>query len=102
MAVVHIPSAMRELTGGATQLTVAGNNVREVIEAMEARCPGFEERLLKDGKLRPGMQVFVDGASDRAGLRATVRKETPVHFIPALAGGSSRRPAGMISVILEP
>ena len=87
MAVVHVPSAMRGLTGGAGRIDVAGATVREVIDAMEAEYPGFEERLLDDGKLRPGMQVFVDGVSDRSGLRARVEKETRVHFIPAMAGG---------------
>ena len=87
MAVVHVPSAMRELTGGAARIDVAGATVREVIDAMEAEYPGFEERLLADGKLRPGMQVFVDGVSDRSGLRARVEKETRLHFIPAMAGG---------------
>ncbi|MCY4110016.1 MAG: MoaD/ThiS family protein [Chloroflexi bacterium] len=88
MAVVHVPSAMRELTEGAARIDVAGDTVREVIEAMEAKHPGFRERLLKDGKLRPGMQVFVDGVSNRSGLRARVKEETRVHFIPAMAGGA--------------
>ena len=93
---VHIPSAMRELTGGAARLNVAGETVREVIDSMEARYPGLKARLLRDGKLRPGLQVFVDGASDRAGLRARVRKDTAVHFIPAMAGGALSRPAATI------
>ncbi len=97
MAVVHIPSAMRELTGGAARIDVAGETVREVIEAMEAEYPGFKERLLTDGKLRPGMQVFVDGVSDRSGLRARVEKETRVHFIPAMAGGRLKGLASAIS-----
>ena len=87
MAVVHIPSAMRELTGGTARIDVVGETVREVIEAMEAEYPGLKERLLTDGKLRAGMQVFVDGVSNRSGLRARVEKETRVHFIPAMAGG---------------
>lgn len=93
MAVVHVPSAMRELTEGAARIDVAGDNVREVIEAMEAKHPGFMERLLKDGKLRPGMQVFVDGVSNRSGLRARVKRDTRVHFIPAMAGGGLSGPS---------
>ena len=79
---------MRELTGGAARIDVAGETVREVIEAMESEYPGFEERLLKEGKLRPGMQIFVDGVSNRSGLRARVTNDTRVHFIPAMAGGA--------------
>ena len=94
MAVVHIPSAMRDLTGGAARIDVAGDTVRDVIDGIEAEYPGLKERLLQDGKLRPGMQVFVDGASDRAGLRARVQNEADVHFIPAMAGGAYQRLTG--------
>ena len=93
MAVVHVPSAMRELTGGEVRVDAAGDTVREVIEAMEAKHPGLMDRLLKDGKLRPGMQVFVDGVSNRSGLRARVKRETRVHFIPAMAGGGLSSPS---------
>ena len=102
MAVVHIPSAMRELTGGAARISVTGDTVRDVIEGVEAEYPGLKKRLLKDGKLRPGMQVFVDGASDRAGLRARVRDEAEVHFIPAMAGGAIQWLTGVNRVIRVP
>ena len=91
MAVVHVPSAMRELTGGAARIDVAGDTVREVIEAMEAKHPGFRERLLKDGKLRPGMQVFVDGVSNRSGLRARVNKGDAGPFHPRDGRGRLER-----------
>ena len=89
MAVVHVPSAMRVLTHGAAELRVAGDTVHDVIEAMDLLYPGIGVGLLKDGKLRPGVQVFVDGASERLGLRARVSSETSIHFIPAMTGGVS-------------
>lgn len=96
MAVIHVPSAMRELTGGVARIDVAGETVGAVIQAMEAEYPGFEERLMIDGKLRPGMQIFVDGVSNRSGLRARVKEDTRVHFIPAMAGGYLKRGAAAL------
>ena len=87
MAVVHIPSPMRELTGGESRVTVAGTTVGEIVSALEARFPGIRDRLLEDDRLQPGLNVFVDGETQRSGLRAKVTEASEVFFIQALGGG---------------
>jgi molybdopterin converting factor small subunit len=88
MALVFIPGMMQNITGGVSQLQIAGRTVREVINRLEERFPGIKERLLQDGDVRPDVAVAVDGEvvfdlSDR------VSEQSEVHFIPPISGGLS-------------
>jgi len=87
MAVVWIPSLLRNLTGGASQIEVAGGTVREVIEQLEARHPGIKERLVADDRLRPNVALVINGENSKLGLRHTLAADSEVHFVPALSGG---------------
>ena len=87
MPEVWIPPLMRDLTGGQERVTVSGDQVRDVVAALEARFPGIEARLCQEGRLRPGIAVAVDGVSSSRGLRQRVNEDSEVHFIPAISGG---------------
>jgi len=92
MAVVWVPALYRDLTGGATTVSVPGGTLREVIANLEARFPGMQERLFREGeeRLRPGIAVVVDGETvrDRASvLRRPLAETSEVHFLPAISGG---------------
>ncbi|MEO7555561.1 MAG: MoaD/ThiS family protein, partial [Acidimicrobiales bacterium] len=57
---VRVPTTLRTLTGGASEVEVDGETVGEVFAALEGRHPGFKERLLDDeGGLRRFVNVFV-------------------------------------------
>jgi len=88
MAVVWIPALIRPLTDGKSQVEVAGENVREIVEALEALYPGVAARIVEDGRIRPGLSVAVDGAVGNKGLREPVGPESEVHFVPAMTGGA--------------
>lgn len=86
MALVFIPAMMQNLTGGVAQVQIGGRTVREVMNRLEERFPGFKERVLQDGDVRPDIAIAVDGEvifdlSDRVG------EHTEVHFIPPISGG---------------
>jgi molybdopterin synthase sulfur carrier subunit len=87
MAEVHIPAALRTLTGGETQVTVPGETVREVLDRLGETYPGLKDRLVQGEKLAPGLAVFVDGAIPAKGLRAPVSPNSEIYFAPAIAGG---------------
>jgi sulfur-carrier protein len=87
MARVFIPPQLRDLTGGAAQVEAAGETVREVVDALEAQFPGLRARLCRDGELAPALQVSVDHVMSQRGLRAKVRPESEIHFLPAFGGG---------------
>jgi molybdopterin converting factor small subunit len=88
MATIWIPSLLRDLTGGQETVTVAGANVRQIVEALEERFPGVKARLCDVNGLRPGIAVAVDTQLSRLGLLQPVSASSEVHFLPAVSGGA--------------
>ena len=86
MATVFIPAMLQSLTGGVTQMQIAGSTVRALINALEERFPGFKDRLLQDGDLRPDIAVAVDGEF-AVDLIERVHPDSEVHFVPPISGG---------------
>ncbi len=87
MPVVFIPTPMRDLTDGVTEVNVTGNTVGEVIDALEQRFPGIKSRLCRGDKLAPGLQVSIDATMTLRGLRTAVAPASEVHFLPTIGGG---------------
>lgn len=87
MAIVHIPTQLRSLTAGVEHVEVAGENLRQIVAALEATHPGLGSRLLKDDALSPGLAVSIDGAFTNRGLLAKVQPTSEIHFLPAIGGG---------------
>ena len=87
MPTVFIPSLLRSLTGGQTEMSIPGATVSEVIAELESRYPGLTGRLCADGRIRPGMAVAVDGLVSTIGLRHRLSPTSEVHFLPAINGG---------------
>lgn len=87
MATVWIPPLMRSLTNGEERVEIEAENVREIVNALEARFPGIAERLVEENRLRPGLSVAVDGTIGNKGLREPVKPDSEVHFVPAMSGG---------------
>ncbi len=88
MATVWIPSLLRGLCGDERIVEVPGRSVHQVIDNLEARCPGIRERLVEDGELRPELAVSVDGETTQIGLLQPVGEQSEVHILPALGGGA--------------
>jgi molybdopterin synthase sulfur carrier subunit len=78
---------LQPLTKGVKEVEVEAKNIRQVVEALEAKFPGIKERLVEDGQLMPNLAVSVDGEVGRLGLMEKVGPESEVHFIPAIGGG---------------
>jgi molybdopterin synthase sulfur carrier subunit len=87
---VRVPTTLRTLTGGVSEVAVEGGTVGEVVAALEASYPGFRDRLLDDaGKLRRFVNVFVSDDDVRflQGLDTPVPAGETVSIVPAVAGG---------------
>lgn len=87
MAIVHVPTQLRTLTGGIERVEVAGDNLRQIVAALEAAYPGLGSRLLKDDGISPGLAVSIDGRFTNRGLLAKVQPQSEIHFLPAIGGG---------------
>ena len=87
---VRIPTQLRTLTGGASEVSVAGATVAEVLKALDAEHPGFGERIFDEsGALRRFVNVFVADEDIRflQGVDTALDDKTVVSIIPAVAGG---------------
>jgi len=88
---VRIPTQLRQLSGGASEVSVEGATVAEALKALDATHPGFAERLYDDGGgLRRFVNVFVAEEDIRFldGLGTALTDGQTVSIVPAVAGGS--------------
>ena len=87
---VRIPTTLRTLTAGKSEVSLEGSNVRDVLTRLDHAHPGFADRLLDDdGNLRRFVNVFVadDDIRFLEGLDTPVPDGSEVSIIPAVAGG---------------
>jgi molybdopterin synthase sulfur carrier subunit len=87
---VRIPTQLRSLSGGASEVEVEGATVAEVLKALDAAHPGFGERLFDDsGELRRFVNVFVAEEDIRflQGVDTVIEPGQVVSIVPAVAGG---------------
>ena len=87
---VRVPTTLRTLTAGQSEVAVEGSTVGEVLAALEAAHPGFADRILDDeGGLRRFVNVFVadDDVRFLDALATPVPDGETVSIIPAVAGG---------------
>jgi sulfur-carrier protein len=87
MATVFIPPQLRDLSAGRETLRVGGENLRQVLAALDRECPGFVARVSRGDSLAPGIAVSIDGVVTSRGLRTPVGETSEVHFVPAIGGG---------------
>lgn len=87
---IRIPTTLRPLAGGKSEVEVDSGSVGDVLKALDAAHPGFNDRLLDDeGGLRKFVNVFVadDDVRFLEGLDTPVADGVTVAIIPAVAGG---------------
>lgn len=86
---VRIPTPLRTLTAGADEVTAGGATVAEVIADLEAKYPGFRDRLLDDKGVRRFINIFVGDEDIRFldGLATKLEAGDKISIIPAIAGG---------------
>ena len=87
---VRIPTPLRKLSAGADQVEVEGATIGEVLTALEARHPGFQEKILDEkGALRRFVNIYAGDEDVRFldGLETKVADGAQVSIVPAIAGG---------------
>ena len=88
---VRVPTILRSLTGGASEVSVDGAaTLQELLDSLDAQHPGIRGRVLDDeGKLRRFVNVYVGEEDVRfaGGLQTPTPDGTSVSIIPAVAGG---------------
>jgi molybdopterin converting factor small subunit len=87
---VRIPTQLRQLAGGASEVSVEASTVAEALKALDVAHPGFAERLYDEGgALRRFVNVFVAEEDIRFldGVATPLTDGQTVSIVPAVAGG---------------
>ena len=87
---VRIPTPLRKLTNNEEVVEVDGATVNEAIAELQARFPGFKERLLDDsGAVRRFVNVYVNEEDIRflENQQTKLKDGDEISIIPAIAGG---------------
>jgi molybdopterin synthase sulfur carrier subunit len=89
MPVVLVPPPYRGPTGGEGEIRVDAATVRECIEAVEARFPGFRDQVLDArGAVHRFVSLFVNGDEiGRDRLDARLGAGDRLEILAAIAGG---------------
>jgi molybdopterin synthase sulfur carrier subunit len=88
---VRIPTQLRTLTGGASEVSVEGGSVADVLKQLDVAHAGFGERIFDEsGGLRRFVNVFVADEDIRflQNLDTPVESGQVVSIVPAVAGGA--------------
>ena len=86
---VKIPTQLRAVTDGESEIEVEGGTVGEALDAAFSRYDGLRDRITQDGDLRRFVNVYVSGEDIRflSGLDTAVAPGQDVKILPAVAGG---------------
>jgi molybdopterin synthase sulfur carrier subunit len=91
MAQFRIPGPLRRLSQGQVTVPVEATDLASAITALDARYPGFKDRLLdENGDLRQFVNVYLNDEDVRlgAGLGSKVGEKDEISIVPAVAGGA--------------
>ena len=88
----HIPGALREFTGGRSQVEIDGSPtvLSEALSALWTLCPGVRDRMATEqGHIREHINVFVGDENIRytGGLATPVPPGCEIWIVPAVSGG---------------
>ena len=81
---------LRRLTDNADAVEVDAATVRDILDRLDERYPGFRARVCEEtGELRRFINIYVDGEDVRFldNLATTVPERAEVSIVPAIAGG---------------
>ena len=87
---VRVPGPLRRLTNGQSEVEVQGATVSAALSDLEARYPGFNERLYDaGGQLRQFINIYLNDSDIRfgQGLDTPVAENDDLSIVPAVAGG---------------
>jgi molybdopterin synthase sulfur carrier subunit len=90
---VHIPTPLRQYTGGRDTVEVEGKTVADVLDALGKEFPGITARILENGRIRRFVNVYLNDEDIRYldNLSTSVKPGDEISIIPAVAGGEAQR-----------
>jgi molybdopterin synthase sulfur carrier subunit len=88
---VRIPSPLRKLTGGASEIEAKADSIVNLISTLESTYPGMRDRLCDEtGTVRRFVNIYVNDEDIRflANQSTPLKDGDQVSIVPAIAGGA--------------
>jgi MoaD family protein len=88
---VKIPTPLRPITAGQSEVKIEGATVGEILRKMDAQFKGFGERVLDEGQsVKRFINVFIndDNIRDKKNLETEVKNGDTISILPSIAGGN--------------
>ena len=87
---VLIPTPLRKFTSGAEVVEVEAGTIREVLDRIDSRFPGFRASVCDEsGSLRRFINIYIDGEDVRflENLSTPAKDGSEIAIVPAISGG---------------
>jgi len=87
---VLIPTPLQKFTQNQATIECSADNVSDLIDSLEATCPGIKARLCDDkGQPRRFLNFYVNSEDIRflEGTNTALKDGDEVSIVPAVAGG---------------
>lgn len=91
---ILIPTPLRKLTGGLSQVEVEASTIKEMIESLEKNYQGIKERLCDhDGRVRRFVNIYLNDEDIRFldDLNTRIKDGDRISIVPAIAGGARKK-----------
>ncbi len=88
---VQIPTALRRLTGGASQISCSPANLGELLAVLDQQFPELKSHLRDDaGQIRRFLNIYVNEEDIRflGGSDYSFQDGDEILLVPSIAGGS--------------
>ena len=92
MSTVRIPPVLRAVAGNQKQVTIEGETVGGVVQALVTAYPGLRDQLLTpEGALNRFVNVYLNDEDVRylAELATPAEERDTIVILPAMAGGGA-------------
>jgi len=83
---VRLFANFREFTK-TSELEVEGDTVRDILEEICKKFPGFEKMLFSNGNLMPYVNIFLNGENIPDGLATFLKTNDEIAIFPPVSGG---------------
>jgi molybdopterin synthase sulfur carrier subunit len=89
---VKVPTIMRNHVGGEPVVEGRGSTLRDLLDDLDRRYPGFKGRIVTDdGGIHRFVNLYLNDEDVRylGALETAVKEGDTVSILPAVAGGSA-------------